>query len=633
MTVLASVKMRQTLLKTRLFCSWILLQSFLAGCSILPTGTAQPVPVNIRTNLLVSENDLSSESWVKNRVTAEKLDTQSDILYDSPAPSYTYWLPSRLTVEEGEGTPSLEQLISGAGQNRLYRMTAVVQTYDEGGTLVVRFAKTSDKSSYTDAEFSVALNNGVQRFTFEFFLSVEADSFIFTLEPRLESGQFMDIGELRLWDATPNLLAHETGNGCQLFPSNNFWNVPADDWAVHPRSSEYLGGLRNGENLVNGGYILRMGFGARSYRNIPVGKYFSVVEKDAGPPDVYDVRLKFVSFGDPAFPPGPPFDVFRDPTYRAETVAYPEESDDVIYPIPNNVGVQGTPLEGPIDMSINRGYPTDATGYPDPAIDPNINKDWPAYIVQKGNNLRDCSLYEIYKLTRLANQSPEESWRASSAATWDLGTNTIAGRRGEEFLTSVSASGLPLLPSFVRYDEIEQGEIKHALGMITRGACDMVWPARHIANTATDQCVPLGLRLRLKPNFLSSSNHIGCTMNNFSREGQLIILALQRYGAVIVDSGPISLFVIGTYDKRWGPPVDIYGNAIGGTNQNRSVDISNEPTTNSCWPRVEDFEVVDSDRYAHWSFATTPEGEVKRSQIYTIYNNRAVYNSMAVYGK
>jgi hypothetical protein len=122
-------------------------------------------------------------------------------------------------------------------------------------------------------------------------------------------------------------------------------------------------------------------------------------------------------------------------------------------------------------------------------------------------------------------------------------------------------------------------------------------------------------------------------MNSFSREARPIITALQKYGAVIVDSGPISLFVIGTHDSRWGPPVDVFGNQIGGNNTERNYDISNEVDLNDCWPGVEDFEVVDTDRYAHWRFARNTEGNALQSQIYTVYNNRPVYDSMGVYGE
>ena len=187
-------------LRLRLLFTLIFIQPLLAGCSIFPSGVAQPVPVPIRTNLLESESDLSNESWLTNSVSVEQLDTRSEVLYAPPAPSYTYLLPSRLIVTGGDGAPSVEQVITGAQHKHLYRMTAVLQAYDEEAAVVIRFARTSDKSPYTDAEFLVTLNEGVKRVTFEFYLAEEVDSFIFALEPKLEPGQFIDIGELRLWE-------------------------------------------------------------------------------------------------------------------------------------------------------------------------------------------------------------------------------------------------------------------------------------------------------------------------------------------------------------------------------------------------------------------------------------------------
>jgi hypothetical protein len=627
--MLASRVMHRLMLTSRLALAWLGLQLLLTSCTILPIGTVLPQPVPIRTNLLVSENDLALEPWTKNRASSEAISTQSDVLYQPPAPSYTYPLTSRLTVNAGLGTPSVYQVIAGTKQYHSYRMTAVLQGYDEGAAVTIRFARALDKSTYPKAETLLTLNQGVQRVTFEFFLEENVDSIVFSLEPKLQNGQFIDMGELRVWDSTPNLVATDNGTGCQLFPSNNFWNVPVDDWAVHPDSSTLLNGLRYGEELLENGYLIRPNFGAASYRNSPIGMPINVVEQNAT--ERYGLRLKFVSFADPAYPPAAPFDAFRKAEFRSDIASYLEESDDILYPIPDDVIVQGVPLSGAIDVSSGQGYLTDSSGYADPALDPDLNTEWVSPILQQGSDFRNCNLYEIYKLTKIANQPPGENWRASSAASWDLSSNTIQGKRGKEFLTSISASGLPLSPSLVRYDEIERGEIKHALGMITSASCDMVWPARHLANYNGSPCVPLGIRLRLKPNFLSNAKHINCTMDSFSPEGKLIILALQRYGSVIVDNGT-SLAILGTHDKRWGPSVDRFGNQVGGNNPNRTIDIKIEVYTSDCWPRIEDFEVVEADRYAHWSFARDDEGNVLKSQ-YSIYNNRPVYNSMGVYGE
>ena len=70
-------------------------------------------------------------------------------------------------------------------------------------------------------------------------------------------------------------------------------------------------------------------------------------------------------------------------------------------------------------------------------------------------------------------------WRAGSGATWDLRSNTLRPRGW----TSADAAGLPILPGLVRYREVGDGAIRHALRFTaprTRPA--YVYPARHFAS-------------------------------------------------------------------------------------------------------------------------------------------------------
>ena len=50
------------------------------------------------------------------------------------------------------------------------------------------------------------------------------------------------------------------------------------------------------------------------------------------------------------------------------------------------------------------------------------------------------------------------------------------------------AAGLPILPGLVRYDEVEAGEIRHALRFTIPKTQRLqhVWPARHDACNKTD---------------------------------------------------------------------------------------------------------------------------------------------------
>ena len=101
-----------------------------------------------------------------------------------------------------------------------------------------------------------------------------------------------------------------------------------------------------------------------------------------------------------------------------------------------------------------------------------------------------CTLYELFD-ARWNGGEP----RAGSGAIFDLGSNALrpAG------WTSADAAGLPIFPGLVRWDEVQAGEIDHAIRFTV--ACTTrryVWPARHQAGRADRRCPPMGARFRLK---------------------------------------------------------------------------------------------------------------------------------------
>jgi hypothetical protein len=146
-----------------------------------------------------------------------------------------------------------------------------------------------------------------------------------------------------------------------------------------------------------------------------------------------------------------------------------------------------------------------------------------------------CWLYELFN----AFLQTDGSWEASSAAVWDL---TIDQQRPYTWL-SADASGLPIFPGLVRYDEVAAGAINHALAFTvpqTRSA--FAPPATHWAGSSTNASAPpMGMRLRLKATFDISS---------FSAANQVILNALKKYGMIVTDNGP-SLYLRGAPDTRW----------------------------------------------------------------------------------
>lgn len=127
---------------------------------------------------------------------------------------------------------------------------------------------------------------------------------------------------------------------------------------------------------------------------------------------------------------------------------------------------------------------------------------------------------------------------AGSGAVFDLGSNDLrpAG------WTSADAAGLPTLPGLVRFDEVQAGEIDHAIRFTV--ACTSrryVWPARHQAGNADDRCPPMGARFRLKGGF---------RMAGFSADAKVVLRAMQRYGMIVADNGNDWYFQ-GTVDDGW----------------------------------------------------------------------------------
>ncbi len=146
-----------------------------------------------------------------------------------------------------------------------------------------------------------------------------------------------------------------------------------------------------------------------------------------------------------------------------------------------------------------------------------------------------CTLTEVFEANRL---SPT-SWTGGSGAVFDLNSNDLR----PDGWTSADAAGLPILPGLARYDEIEAGEIAHALRFtVQRSQKAYVWPARHYASDNTNPNLPpMGARVRLK----SSVN-----ISGYPPEVRIVLTALQRYGMFLADNGS-NWFISGTPDDRW----------------------------------------------------------------------------------
>jgi hypothetical protein len=144
-----------------------------------------------------------------------------------------------------------------------------------------------------------------------------------------------------------------------------------------------------------------------------------------------------------------------------------------------------------------------------------------------------CVLYELFA-ARWNGGDPE----AGSGAVFDLSSNALrpAG------WTSADAAGLPIFPGLVRWDEVQAGEIDHAI-RFTVGCTSRryVWPARHQAGVADRRCPPMGARFRLKGGF---------DLSGFGPNARVVLRAMQRYGVIVADNGSDWYFQ-GTVDDGW----------------------------------------------------------------------------------
>ncbi len=185
------------------------------------------------------------------------------------------------------------------------------------------------------------------------------------------------------------------------------------------------------------------------------------------------------------------------------TFLYADESDPGPYAVPLNAPIEGG---------------SNSTG------------DRHAIAVDTDN----CVLYELY---RAFPQS--SSWNADAGAIFDLKSNALRPATW----TSADAAGLPIVPGLVTYEEVQSGEIRHAIRFtVPQTRREYVWPARHYASSLTGTQYPrMGERFRLKASF---------NVSTYPSDVQVILRAMKKYGIILADNGS-AWFISGKPDPRW----------------------------------------------------------------------------------
>ena len=223
--------------------------------------------------------------------------------------------------------------------------------------------------------------------------------------------------------------------------------------------------------------------------NLPVDQHSAAWIANSGGPG----RLIHPDFGDSgtSVPYGIPFIVTNSSHPKVSiTFQYASESDPGPYPFGPDTPIEGGAGSGGDQHAIMLDSST-------------------------------CTLYELYD----ANYSAQGS-TAGSGAIWNLRSDALRPNGW----TSADAAGLAILPGLLRQDELSAGFVGHAIRMTVQTTDRLfIWPARHQAGSVNDpNYPPMGARFRLKASV---------DISHFSRDTQVVLTAMKRYGLIVADNG------------------------------------------------------------------------------------------------
>jgi len=190
---------------------------------------------------------------------------------------------------------------------------------------------------------------------------------------------------------------------------------------------------------------------------------------------------------------------------------YGDESDKDPYPIPDNPPIEGGP-EADGDRHV---LMIDTEG---------------------------MMLYELWHVFPVEGKG----WKAGSGAIWNLRSNEPR----KDGWTSADAAGLPIFPGLVRFEEVDRGDVGHAIRFTVRKSAKKYWyPATHHAGRGNDADLPpMGMRVRLKASF---------DTKGLGKQARVVAAALKKHGGILADNGSDWYFT-GTPDKRWNDD-DLHG--------------------------------------------------------------------------
>lgn len=200
----------------------------------------------------------------------------------------------------------------------------------------------------------------------------------------------------------------------------------------------------------------------------------------------------------------------NQPKVDVKLVGYPDESDRGPFPVPDNLPIEGWP-KWPLKDGKKPSL-ADAQRRPE-----KYEADRHAIIVDPVGG----KLYEFFVMGKIG-----DAWAADQSSVFDLKSNRLR----PDGWTSSDAAGLPIFPAIIRFDELQRGEIEHAMRFtIRRSRKAYVYPATHHAGHAKDESLPrMGERFRLRKDFDTSK---------FSPNVRTILNGLKKYGMFVADNG------------------------------------------------------------------------------------------------
>lgn len=165
-------------------------------------------------------------------------------------------------------------------------------------------------------------------------------------------------------------------------------------------------------------------------------------------------------------------------------------------------------------------------------------------------------LFEMWRADIPNGRHDGDGFNGGCMAVWDLnrdyGWNVQTGLdydrmgRGTD-CTSSDAAGYPIAPLLFTPEELNAGEIKHALRFIlpNRNIRELTYvaPATHSTGPTSGPSTapPYGAQLRLKGDAALRAAHPGVDFDALPKGAKAIIKALQTYGMFLADAGSIGL--------------------------------------------------------------------------------------------